>query len=303
MYNAQQKEQFLKEKTQTAKISGNLEQIFLLSEEKEKQCGKDLCNWNSDQIIEFYKYYSTPNIQSLIMINTALREYTTWCISNGLVNDSQNHYGEIDAEALTKCIDLNKLRNTILTREQLLNNISDLPNYSDRFIFLALFEGVPPTDGTLYKIKRSDVKVNTLTLPSGKQIIISNELIRVMDFADNETEFQTMTNMRHAILHYDQSDTVLKRITTQRLGNPTIWVGNRIRKAAKYMGLNPGITIKSIVESGRLDYIKRIVDAYDVSISDAIANTEYRKMHEDIYGKLQNATIYEKTYGQLIERG
>lgn len=299
MFNAERKKQFLAEKNEYSKISNNLLNIFEIAESREEKYGQDMCEWNSDKIIEFYKYYSTSSISSLVVINTALREYTTWCMENGMVSDNQNHYGEIQSEALCKCLDISRLKSAVFLREEFLDKIKTLINYTDRFVLLGLFEGIP--NSMICDVKLSDLNGNVLTLANGKQIELSRELILIMHIANDETEYISMTKTEKAF-PYIYSDTIIKR-TQKSDGNKmsnTVLVGSKVRRCAKFFGM-PSLTIKNIIESGRLNYILEISISNNVSIEDVIKETRFRKIHEERYGKLQNAMTYWLTYGKLIE--
>lgn len=300
MYNEKRKTQFLNEKRESAKTGNNLENVFRLSEARETLYEEDLCDWNSDRIIEFYKYYSTGSISSLVVINTALREYTTWCMENGLVKDNQNHFGEISTEALAKCLDFEKVKQGIFTREELLKEIKGLPNYTDRFVILGLFEGIPNADGILTKIRLSDVTGNTLSLSNGKTLHISDELRHIMIQADEETGYVSMSRTER-VYPYNDEDTILKQTAISRLNkNSTLLVGSRVRKSMTYIGRNY-ITIKNIIESGRLNFIKETSEKYGISPEEAIKKNPYKNMHEEIYGKVANKLTYWLIYEHYFD--
>lgn len=298
MYNEKRKRQFLSEKKEYAKISNNLTNIFNAAEQREEMYGQDLCEWNSDKIIEFYKYYSTSSISSLVVLNTALREYTTWCMENGMVADNQNHYGEISSEALCKCVDISRLKETVFTRDELLSKIKELTNYTDRFVLLGLFEGIP--NSVICDVKLSDLSGNSITLSDGKQLDISEELVRIMRHADEETEYISMTKTEKAF-PYVPSDTIIKRTAKakENVMSNTVVVGSKVRRCARYFGI-PTLTIKNLVESGRLHYISEIAKENGITVEEVIKGKKYRKMFEDRYGKVQNLMTYWLTYGQTI---
>ena len=300
MYNEERKQQFLLEKREYAKIGNNLMNLFEMAEPREKMYNQDLCEWNSDKIIEFYKYYSTSSISSLVMLNTALREYTTWCMENGMVSDNQNHYGEISSEALCKCVDVSRLRESVFTRDELIEKIKELPNYTDRFVLLGLFEGIP--NDVICDVKLSDLSRDTITLSNGKKIDVSKELISIMNIANDEAEYISMTKTEKTF-PYVYSNTIIKR-TAKAKGNimsNTVLVGSKVRRCAKYFGL-PSLTIKNLVESGRLHYISEIARENGITAEEVVKSKKYRKMFEDRYGKIQNLMTYWLTYGQTIKQ-
>lgn len=302
--NKERKEQYIKERHEAVVLSSNVETIFSLAADMEDKYGRDLCEWNSDEILGFYKYYSTTSIQSLILINNLLTTYTNWCVVNGLVNDNQNHYMEIKTPELCQCVDINKLKKLIHTREEILQEIKQIPNYVDQFIILGLFEGIPINKDCLASVKLQDIKGNTLTLITGENRKLSNELVNIAHLAAEE-ETYTLTGVTRGEREfpYLPSEYIIRSYQTRRNSNPkekTKLIGYYLRKALKYTDLGDEITIKMITEMGRLEMIRRMMKQYGISFEDAIRKSEYRRETEKIYGKIQNADTYIGVYGRII---
>lgn len=59
-----------------------------------------------------------------------------------LVTDFQNHYEECTREILQGCLNKEMVKKKIIMRDELLTLIEELPNVSDKFLILALFEGI-----------------------------------------------------------------------------------------------------------------------------------------------------------------
>lgn len=299
MYNQERKEQFLQEKERETTISNNLKNMFQMAERFEELYERDLCEFTTQDIISLYKYYSTPNIQTLIQINNSLEMYTNWCINNGLVPDNQNHYSEMKSEILCECVDLNVLKTKIFTRNDLMNWLQKLPNYVDRFIFLGIFEGIPVLDGCLTDARLADLNDNILTLSNGTKRVLSRELVNIMWEADAEVVRLSMgEQQRQRNVQYASGDTIIRPAVNSAYtdNKPTLLVGSRVRMCCKFLGIN--VTIKNISECGRMWYIKQIADEHGCSITDA--TVKYRRDHEEIYGKVQNMLTYSLTYGKLI---
>lgn len=290
-------------KQENAIISKNLEIAFESAEPWEERLGRDLCEWTSGEIIDFYKFYSTASIQTLVILHNYLTDYARWCLSNGLISNGQNHYDEIKTEALCKCVDTETLSNVVVTREELLSEIKDLPNTTDQFIFLGLFEGITMKDGALYKVKPSDLDGNTLRLPNGKSIQISPELSHIIHMATEETDYITMGKRGKSYPYVDGEEIVrpiIYRKNQQFEENETIMIGTRMRKCVKYLGMSPSTTMKSIIESGRIHYIKETARRNNINPTDIINTPDYRIPMEERFGKIQNLTSYLQLYGNLM---
>lgn len=296
MYNEERKEQFLKERNETAILSVNTQNAFELAGPIEEEYGRDLCEWNSTEILNFYRYYNTPSIQSLIVINNAMVIYTDWCLKNGLVSDGQNHYREIRSDLLSTCINQKALDNSVISREDLVKSIRELPNFTDKFIILGIFEGISLKE--MSEVKYSDLDGDVLNLSDGKQIHISNELQTIMKYAADETEYIGMTK-NNFVYNYVQSDCIIKPFISRKgvQENPTLMIGTRLRKCSKYLGL-PNLTVKQIAESGRIYFIHNMIKENGISLHQALTEKRYNIKHETIYGHIQSRPNYVAVYGK-----
>jgi len=307
LYNEKRKQQYIDEKSQSAKLSQNLYDAFSGAEQYEEKMNRDICEWTTKEIIAFYKKFATPYVQTLIVIHNSLTQYCNWCLENGLVSDNINHFSEIPTETICKCVDVNALKDRVFTREELLEEIKELPNYSDKFIILGLFEGIPVKGGVMNRITMGDLDGCNLILRNEKGIriatrTITKELRHIMENADAESTYQSMSS-QHRTYPYDMRETtVLKTILSKKnaLRNSDAQLATRMRKCFNYLGYE-GITIKSIMESGRIQFIKNFCRENKLPWQEALTDSDYRSIHEDIYGKIQSVPVYLKTYGSLFE--
>lgn len=307
MYNPKRKQQYLDEKTQKAKISQNIYDAFDTSEQYEEKLQRDISEWNTNEIIAFYKKLSTPYVQTLIVLHSALEQYAEWCLVNGLIRDNQNHFSEITTEIMCGCADVNALKDRIFTRKALLEEIKELPNDSDKFIILGIFEGIPVKGGVMNRITMDDLSGNELVLKNDVGIriatrIISHELRSIMEDADAETTYTSMAS-RHTVKPYDLSETtVLKTILSKKNAMHVCeaQLATRMRKSFKWLGYE-GITIKSLMESGRIQFIKEYCKKNKISWENAITDGDHRVIHEDIFGKIQSVPVYLRTYGRFYK--
>ena len=298
MYNAERKEQFLAERKSKAIVSNNIGNLFELAGTTEAELGRDLSEWNSDEILTFYKYYSTPSIQSLIQMHNSLTMYTNWCISNGLVADNQNHYTEINSTMLCDCVNIPMLRKSLFSRSEMENLVSELPNSADAFLLLALFEGV--SIRWMFEIKVSDFDDdNILCLPDGKQIRASSQLRHYAELGAEEDVRLSIPNTKKEFKYeYTDGDHIIRHITRKsKRQNERVVLGLRMRQCGEYLD-TPNITMKSLAESGRMWYISEMMTSRGLSLEEAAITN--RKEHESIYGSIQNSVTYLNIYGKII---
>lgn len=137
MYNEELKQRYIREKRETTIIGLNfLERQFINIAGYEEELGKDLSNFTTPEIIEYYKILGSRSLESLIVINSQYSMYTQWCLQQNLVLDSQNHYLEMNNDILLQCLNQTIIDKSIVTREEFLDLIHQLPNYRDQFIFI-----------------------------------------------------------------------------------------------------------------------------------------------------------------------
>lgn len=305
MYNEERKLQYIKQKEDGVVLANNLRNAFDQFERFEEEYHKDICEWTSGEIIGFYKYLGTSYIQTLIQLHNALSSYANWCMINGLIKDNQNHFAEITSEMLCNCVDTTALHKLILSREEILSSIKELINFCDQFIILGLFEGIPVTDSVMKNVKLSDLDGNTLHLSNGRDLAVSDELVHIMRMADEEHDWISYSTKRKGAISYVEDGCII-RYTMRKNGIPydmcssTIVIGARLRRAVKFIGWPENITIKSIMESGRIHMMYQLAAEYNISVEDTINKPQIREIHEKIYGKIQNYTTYMNTYGSAL---
>jgi len=305
MYNEKRKQQYLDEKSQDAKIADNIIKAFEDSEQYEEKIGRDISEWTTDQILGFYVKLATPYVQTLIVLHSSLGQYAEWCLQNGLIGDNQNHFREISASTVHRCADVHALKDRVFTRDELLEEIYRLPNDSDKFIILGLFEGIPIHDGVMARIVMGDLDGDELTLRNEAGIrigtrTISRELRHIMENANDEKIYTSMASEQRSYPYDLNEKTIIKTILSRRnaLRCTVPALANRMRNCFKWLGYE-NITIKSIMESGRIQFIKDYCKENKVTWQTAVNDKIRRTIHEDIYGRIQSKPVYMKTYGRF----
>ena len=243
------------------------------------------------------KFLSTPKVQSLIAAINSLKIYTDWCLINGLVSDGQNHYCEITTEIICGCIDLNKFSKLIIpSRKVLMESINMLHNYTDKFLILGLYEGIPRR--YLDEAKFSDLNEDgTALIINGKEFHISSQLRNIIDGCNDETEY--VGYGKGGSRQYVDSEYIIKQTSEKSASNRGLVISQRLRKCEMQMGWNLQLIAKDIMESGRMEMIRKIMEDNNITVNTAV-NQPYRAMHEEVYGKIQNITTYLATYGKFI---
>jgi len=303
MFNEERKRRYidLKESNVTLPYR-SLERLFNSTELFEEKWGKDVCEWTTTEIMEYYKYLDVYSLSSIVVCNSNLNLYTNWCLTETLVPDAQNHYLEIRPDMLKACINQEYLTRMIVTRDELINSIDQLPNYTDRFMFLAFFEGIcGPEYCEMVSATKDDIDGNVIHLCTGRNIEISDKLKEIAHYAATEEWYQTY-GLSGRVLKYSELDppnlifkTVARREIKRTNGAMMQAAGRRFDKAKELMGMPQRTTTKSIIVSGKIHFIKQLMEEENLTVEEVI-----RVKKDVINDKFTSEQI--KTPGEFLRR-
>ena len=258
MYNQELKERYWKEKvTYTTTAPYHFSALFKRTEPFETELDKDISNFSTYEIINMYKTLSISSINTIANMNSSLSLYTQWCIQENLVADFQNHFLEIDREMMGTFINKIAMDNKVVSRQTVLGWCGNLPNPSDSFILLALFEGAKGAGyQEITKATINDFDDNTLTLYTGRKIKVSDELIEYAKESNETLIYYSMTKaMEHTSPLVENGriikdyPSVRKEETQQSARRRTM---SKLTRAFEYLGINNWMTGTDIRMSGMI---------------------------------------------------
>lgn len=296
MYNEQIKLQYLEE-SQNRNINLNVvgERLFRSIGRYETELNKDCCEFTINEIIVYYQRRSSTSLESLNSINSLLRGYTNWCLSNNMVTDNQNHYNEVTHELIMSCLNYGIVMDKIISRKDLLHQIDSFPNVSDQALLLALFEGICGENmNDLVTLNCDNLSGNVFTLASGKQIEVSDELIELCRKSQDTYEYQ-MKNEYVSKLRRDDAG-VFKNMDNSYSNNvsrKTLY--NKLVRAKDYLGLNL-LTTASLFESGRIEMIRNIMNTDGKTLDEVLSS----KVTEERYGRIISYKQWKLKYEEYV---
>jgi len=242
MYNQELKERYRIEKESYTTVSAYyFSSLFKRTEPFEEQLDKDVCNFTTYEIINMYKTLAMMSLDTIATMNSNLSMYTQWCIQQNLVNDYQNHYLEINRDMMASFVNKLAMDKKVVSRKQVLEWCQQLPNPSDSFCLLGLFEGI--RGGGYLELalaKMEDFNNNIFIAYNGREIKVSSTLIEYAKQSDETLEYQSISqNMAKEVTLIDngriikdypnirRSDSmpVLRRRTQARLARIFDYVG------------------------------------------------------------------------------
>jgi hypothetical protein len=232
MYNEDIKRSYITEKESVTCVPAlELERCFKRTKTYEDRLNKDVCNFTFYEIVNMYKTWNVKSYERLLNLNSYLSLYTDWCISKTLVLDSQNHFAEMTKEVYLACINKTYNDKRIVTREQILSWISLMPNPSDGFIFLALFEGIK---GKLYteltRLKITDFHDGKVNLCTGREIYVSDELYALADKSSKTFDYVAVLGDRVSrFSEREDMDQIIKNYHNT-VSETDVTASNRLRR-------------------------------------------------------------------------
>lgn len=270
--------------------NANAEACFKKAEQNENVLGKDLSEWITKEIIDFYKSFCTPSVDFLYNIHSVYRKYTAWCVSEDMVLDRINHYDELSLDTLLLCINKEMADRRIISREELLKVTESLDNPRDKFLCLACFEGFGGDKlSEIINVKLSDFKNGKVRLGK-REIKYSSKLYEYAKEAAETYKYLFRTDNDGNDLYYEMTgglDQVIKQVVSR--GD----CGVGVKPQALYTKLKkiqveydvPAFTSNALKESGRVHMIRELVTSGQ-KITDAIKATY------DTYGSVASISAY-----------
>ncbi len=303
MYNEEYKRKYLNYLTETNKYDKGSEIIgtyFNLSETLEATLDKDVSNFTLEEIVSLYKSICTTSELYLASINSQLSQYCEWNRRQGLSIDNQNHFEEMTRELIYGCTNKNLFKSRYMSKSELLRYINRgiLDNVSDEFLLVACFEGVCGTGYCeLLNLYPQDIQGNTVTLCTGRQLVVSDLFIRLANESAEEYEYNI-----GKIVYFDRDDHRCFKMFRKNISdeNRKLVIVRRFKKLKDSHGCE-ALGSKNLMESGRLDMIKNYMKENDCDFFKAMKDEKFKEAMEYRYGALQSIASYYRNFKELLE--
>lgn len=276
MYNADIKEIYIektRESTPTAEVFQR--RFFNKAEKYEELWQEDLCNWNMDQIIEFYISLASRTGQTIYNINSIFKKYTNYCISINFTKTSFNYYEEINDDVIFKaCTNNTAMEERIITRKELMDKIAFFANASDKYLCLALFEGICGAEKSeLMNVELQHINGTVITLePSKRELTISPELIVAIKDSCDEYEYSGVNDEGVAYTQkFEHTSGAYKNFVVVRRGaqnDKARAISRRLKK------IDPYLTTKALLDSGKIDMCKRLMEEKHITFEQALKDED-----------------------------
>ena len=279
-YNPEIKQKFIDSQKDTMK--NNIISIFRGSKDFEERMKKDLNVFTVKELEDYYKYLNKSSVKGIMVVHNAIRRYIRWCSNNGITDSYDPAIEDIKEMSLGQYCNNVALQNVIIDRETIIDWTEKLRtgyeyyNPRDSFLLLAPFEGICGYRmAELTGIKKNQIytKENKYyaDLPN-RTIQISRELYNIAQEAIRETQYCRGIN-KYGTLSMSKlmSNDYVVRLTESK-NSKNFGYNNVIKQVKDVLDMLDAsyITIKHIVNSGKIHMIKQKSEEHDMSVKNYI---------------------------------
>ena len=171
--------------------------IFNKSDDLERYYNKDVCNFTLSEIKNLLLTLNSTSVEYLRVVTSVLRKYTEFMMINNMSIDNLNHYDLVDTNVLMSCVNKQVIENKYISREQLLSYINNLPNPSDAWCMLAIYEGIKGDNFSNVTLSKGifDYDNETIQLYDGSVFKPSRELFNIAVDSYETYEYEGLRNL------------------------------------------------------------------------------------------------------------
>jgi hypothetical protein len=308
MYNEEIKQRYIAEKEMTTNTPDRyLSRQFDRTEEHELRLNKDLSSFTKQEILNMYKTFNFEAVETLDVMNSHFSLYTQWCLQQNLVPDCQDHFLEMNANDWLSCINLAALKKSVVSLETLYEWFEKLPNPSDKFIMLALFEGLGGQNFCeLVNLRMADFDGNTVHLCTGRTLTVSSELVKLARESDNTFIYRGVGSAIDKEVPFKNEDLIIKNYPNCQDDTDEFQQGRRIYRRLirnfTILGVDRWMKPNSLVESGKIHYINTRSKELGMTAKEYLFS-DYVKEIKEIYGyDMKRLRVsYLRKYGDYLE--
>ena len=300
LHNEEIKLRYISERNKEVIISSNyLECQFNKTSKMEEELGKDISNFTVYEITEYYKMLNASSFDTLFVMNSQFSMYTQWCLQKNLVKDNQNHFLEMTLEHLKECLNKALFNMKFVNRETVENWVDLLPNPKDQFILLGLFEGLKGKDFCeLSKLRPEYIKGNVATLCTGREIELSDKLLKVISDCIVEDTYYSISGQGIKTMPLLDKGFIIKDYPNARGDVSDFQLGrkiyNNVTRILNYFDVGDFMSANSISESGKLHMIKERSKELNMSCKDYIYSNYVNEVEKKFNYKIVRSMFWLK---------
>lgn len=270
---------------------------FLKSRDTEEEFNKDIYEMNELELGGVLTELKASTEYSAYNYTTKLEHYIDWAIENGYRKNNINPLTLIDKKEWSKQY-VAKYRQSVFSREQILEMCEGLANWTDRAILLGLFEGISGEGyNEILNMRTKDITETEngyevkLYDKDGKSrtIQITDQLAKFLYKADEQTHYENKNGTsegRQALSPFVESELIFKKSARgKQEGSLDLFFINRKFQMFKELFEHKYLKPRDIIRSGMMNM------AHELYQKDGEAKTEHLREIGDHY----NTTLMTNT--------
>ena len=279
--------------------------------EFEKKFQKPFYEFTVDEILEMYKSAHAISDRSLQNTNLTLKHATRWIADKKKI-DIKNVYENITKELMQGCVDFNKRKSMILTKDDLEDIQRDLLNWTDKGILQMLFLGAGSNwlkELTFFDMSQVSRKDGIIYFRTGKTIPITEsdyELIKNACAEEELISFGETSRVSKVQSHgfFKQRFNALSAnsdfTNEQDLERRFRFIQRRLLLISKDLGLQ--LNSGGLQTSGLLHCLKQGVEESGLSFREYVKSNEAKELARryDIMTELYAQILIEKFEGYFL---
>lgn len=309
-YNQERKERYIKLRQIEVTMTGTyLTRIFKNSKPYEEKYGKDICNFTTPEIEDMLKTQSTSSVSTLIGDVYQYATYTDWCLSQGFVHDSQNHFREIDVQNSGKYLNRALRKARVITPSDIKKWEIRLNNVSDKALVWLYFYGLSYREILALRgrdIEREKYIIHTCT---GKKVVVDYHITELMFESIKEDKYYAIVGDQRVTKPYlriqDNGDQVIRTTvmsTKDNVSEPQQErrLYNRLRSIFRELGvsmMNPA----SLQKSGFVWQSKEIMKQKGMALEEYAGSSERRELAAQYNKKSMSRSKFLLEYREFFE--
>ena len=279
--------------------------------EFERKFQKPFYEFAVDEILEMYKSMHAISDRSLQNTNLTLKHAARWIIEKRELND-KSPYEEVTKELMQSCVDTNKKKNMLLTKDDLEEIKGELLNWTDKGILQMLFLGAGSNwlkELTFFDMSQVSRKEGLVYFRTGKTIPITEEDYELIKNACAEEElisFGETSRISKVKSHgfFKQRFNALSDsddpTNEQDLERRFRFVQRRLLLISKDLGVQ--LTSGGIQTGGLLYHLKQGVEESGLAFREYVKTQEAKELARryDILTSLYSQVLIEKFEGYFL---
>lgn len=271
----------------------------------ENQYQKYFYDFSKEEVLNIYRETNTISVKYLQNFNMIAKYFARWA-KDKKGSEISNVYDEITKADLIPCVNKDKKRSMILSREQLIDIQNELLNWTDKAILELLFLGV---GGQWLKelcyLERTQVSLNNMCIyfKTGKVVPLDERAYVILEKSLREMELVSYNSTDPVIVRKVKNLGIYKmnanvKDTYSDSNNPSNaehryrWCQKRFMTIRKYLDIN--MTPTSIQESGLLHCIKLEMQKENMTFNNFITTQNCKKI-------ARRYDIYSDLYPQILK--